>query len=154
MGHPLGQSRALLHCSISLIEYHRPTDFNGTSSLSKNNISHLELIKMRWSEITDTLSSQKEPNFFFFLTGGKTPPIPVNLFTKLLALVLHDKKLKLEQRLSGILREHTKHVVIIGFHRNEWLGFFLLAPCVSSNQLFTVFLWFFSSDCSKESRQM
>lgn len=124
MSHPRGQSRAFLHCNILLIEYHHgPTDFNGTSSLSKNNIYHLEIIKMRRSEITDTLLSPQKTKLFFF-TWGKTPPIPVNLFTKLLALVLHDKKLKLKQRLSGVLREHTKHVVIIGFHRNEWLGFF------------------------------
>lgn len=74
MGHPLGQSRAFLHCNIPLIEYyHGHTDFNGNSSLSKNNISHLEIIKMRWPEITDTLSSQKEPNFFFFPHRRENP---------------------------------------------------------------------------------
>lgn len=74
-------------CSISLTKYHDgPTDFNETGSRSKNNTSHPEIIKTRRPDVRDTPSSPKEQKKFiyYFFAVGKTPSIPVNLFTKLL----------------------------------------------------------------------
>lgn len=84
-------------CSISLTEYHPgSTDFNETGSRSKNNTCHPEIIKTRRPDVRDIPSFPKEQKQFFFFAVGKTPPISVNLFTKLLSLAWQKTEIDIE----------------------------------------------------------